>query len=60
MSSNITLKPIHPREKYVMQYYFFETSLNLHDCVEKRIAIGKFGLSKELLDVAKKEGIRGS
>jgi hypothetical protein len=53
MSGNLTPKPIHPKEKYVIQGYFLETSQNPHDCLEKRIPS-----SEELLGVAKQDEIK--
>jgi hypothetical protein len=58
--SGTTPKPTHPREKYVIQANFFETSQSLHDCAEKQIPIRRLGSSKELLDMAKQEETRGS
>jgi hypothetical protein len=60
MNGKTTPKPIYPREKYVIQGNFSSTSQNLHDCIEKRMPIGKFGSLDELPDMAKQKEIRGS
>jgi hypothetical protein len=60
ISDNTTPRPIHPREKYVIQGHIFDTSENLHNCAEIRIAIGKFSSSEEFLDVAPQDEINGN